>query len=402
MEFAYEAKTTTGDLLEGKIEAPNEKLAVDILHNKGYMVVTLSEIKKGVFAIDISRLLTRTSSKDIVVFTRQLATLVDADMPILESLRTLSEQTEKQAFKETIENIAKYVESGSTLSTALNNYPRLFSSFYVNLTRSGETSGKLHDSLIYLANYLEKSQELNSKVKGAMAYPAFIMVAMTIVAFIMAIWVLPNLLSIFQEVGNVQLPLTTRMLIAVTGFVNKFYYIIIAAVIIGPAYAYRFIKTPRGQVWFDNFVINVPYFGKIIRNFYLARISEGLATLIKSGIPILDSFRITANIVGNNNYKQIILEAEEAVRQGRFIGEAFKNHEEMPGLFTSMITIGEKTGKLSNMLEHVSKFYKAESENTIQNISQLIEPVMVFILGIGVAILVSSILLPMYSLVGVI
>lgn len=403
IEFSYVAKNASGEILEGKIEASNEKGAVDILHSKSYTVISLTLIKKGIFSVDIQRFIYKPKNKDIVVFTRQLATLVDADMPILESLKTLSSQTEKPVFKEIIDSITKYVESGSSLSESLTNYPNLFSPFYINLVKSGETSGKLHDSLIYLANYLEKNQELTSKIKGALTYPAFIVVAMIIVTFIMTVWVLPNLLSIFEEVSSTtDLPLTTKLLIKITGFINKYYYIIIALAIAGPGYLYYYIKTPNGRNWFDNFIVNMPYFGKVIRSFYLSRISESLSTLIKSGIPILDSFDITAKIVGNNNYKKIILEAEEAVRQGRSIGESLKNHEEIPSLFFSMVTIGETSGKLFNMLEHVSKFYKSESENTVQNLSQLLEPVMVFILGLGVAILVSSILLPMYNLVGVI
>ncbi len=398
MEFIYEVKSATGDILEGRIEAPNEKVAVDMLHSKGYTVITLTLVKKGLFSIDLKKLTSGPKNKDIVVFTRQLATLVDADMPILEGLKTLAEQTEKETFKEIINNVAKSVESGSSLSMSLNNYPDLFSPFYINLTKSGETSGKLHDSLVYLADYLERSQDLNAKVKGAMAYPAFIMVAMVLVGFIMAIWVLPSLLSIFKESGYTDLPITTRALIAVTNFTSHYYYVMIVLVVGLPSYLYRYIKTPQGKDWFDNIMINLPFIGRVVRSFYLSRISESLSTLIKSGIPILDSFNISANIVGNNNYKKIMLEAEEAIKQGRSVGESFHSHIEMPPLFSSMITIGERSGKLYNMLEHLAKFYKSESENTIQNLSQLIEPAMILILGLGVGILVSSILLPMYNL----
>ncbi len=399
MEFKYKGKSVDGEILEGVVEASSEGEAVNILHGKGYLILSLNQMG-GLKSINVMDFLNRPKTKDLAVFIRQLATLIDADMPILESLKTLALQTEKITFRQVIDNIAKLVESGSSLSEAFNNYPHIFSSFFINLVKSGEASGKLHDSLLYLADHIEKSQELNSKIKGALAYPAFIMVALVIVAFIMAIWVLPNLLKIFEEVGVDELPITTRILIFTINIVTKYYYIIVFVGLFLPAYLFSYIKTPKGKIWFDNIIVKMPYFGSIIRNFYVARISESLSTLIRSGIPIIDAFTITGNIVNNNNYKEIILQARESIKQGDLIGEAFKNHPEIPALFYSMISIGEKTGKLSNMLEHVAKFYKSESETAVQSLSQLIEPVMVLILGFGVAVLVSSILLPMYSLVG--
>lgn len=402
MEFKYKVKNNSGEILDGIIEVPDERTAVDILHGKGYTVLSLDFIRQDVFSIDVQRLWTKPNNKDIVVFTRQLATLIDADMPILESLKTLAEQTEKQSFKEIIGNIAKYIEGGASLSRALSSAPHLFSPFYINLVKSGEMSGKLHDSLMYLASYLERSQELNSKIRGALAYPAFIVFALVVVTFIMTIWVLPNLLAIFKEVGVTDLPLTTRILIITTDFVNKYLYIIIFGLLAALGYLFYYTKTPEGREQLDRLKIQVPYFGIIARNFYLSRISEALSTLIKAGIPIIDTFHITANITGNSKYREIMFEAADSIKQGQSIAESFKNHPEVPPLFSSMVSIGERTGKLSSILEHIAKFYKTESETTIQSISQLLEPVMVMVLGLAVAILVSSILLPMYNLVGAI
>ncbi len=399
MRFNYKVKSIAGEILEGRIEANSEREAVGVLHGKEYVIISLTQLEANIFDIDIMGRLNRPSSKDLAVFTRQLATLIDADMPILESLRTLAEQANKPSFKKIIENIAKYIESGSSLSEALGNYPNLFSSFFINLVRSGEASGKLHDSLMYLASHLEKSQELNSKIKGAMAYPAFILVSLIIVAFIMAVWVLPNLLAIFDEVGVKDLPITTRILIFVTNFVNKYYYFIIFSALFLIGYSYYYIRTPKGRDQFDNLKIKAPYLGPMIKNFYISRISESLATLVKSGIPILDSFLITSNIVNNTRYRKILIEATESIKRGETIANSLKDYPEIPPLLSSMIAIGEKTGKLSAMLDHVAKFFKGESESAIQTLSQLIEPAMVLVLGLAVAVLVSSILLPMYNLV---
>lgn len=401
MEFNYKAKIQTGEIIEGTIDTPDENIAVDILHSKGYVVLSLTPLKKDLFKTDINLVLSKPTTKDIVIFTRQLSTLVDADMPLAEGLRTLARQVEKPTFKKIITEVSEAVEAGSSLSSALSKYPKLFSTFYIKLVQSGEVTGKLHESLLYLADYLERSQGITSKIRGALAYPAFVVFALVVVTFIMVIYVLPQLLTIFEEAGTIQLPLTTRILIWTTSFINTYLYYLVLGVLALIYLGWSYIRTPAGQEWIDNAKINFPSLGMVVRNLYLARIAESLSTLIKAGIPILDALKITSDLVGNANYKKIMLAAEENVRGGGAISEILEKHAEVPPLFTSMVAIGEKTGKLDFMLEHLSKFYKSESDNTIDSISQLIEPILVFLLGIAVAILVSSILLPIYNLVGV-
>lgn len=401
MDYSYKGKDPSGEIIEGTIDAPDENVAVDILHSKGYVVLSLTPLKKDIFRSDIGTVLARPKTKDVVIFTRQLSTLVDADMPIAEGLRTLARQVEKPVFRKIITEVSESVEAGSSLSSALSKHPSLFSTFYVKLVQSGEVTGKLHESLLYLADHLERSQGINSKIKGALAYPAFIVFALTIVTLIMVTYVLPQLLTIFEEAGVENLPLTTRILIWTTNFINTYlYYLIIGALVLIYS-GWSWIRTPAGKTWLDNAKIKFPSLGVVIRNLYLARIAESLSTLIKAGIPILDALQITSELVGNENYKKIILAAEENVRGGGTISEVLDKHKEVPPLFTSMVAIGEKTGKLDFMLEHISKFYKSESDTTIDSISQLIEPILVLVLGFAVAILVSSILLPIYNLVGV-
>ncbi len=400
MEFTYQAKTPSGEVLEGSIETPNENTAVELLHGRGYTVLSLVPIRRDVFSADLSQYFSKPKNKDIVIFTRQLATLIDADMPLAEGLRTLSKQVEKQSFKKIITTVSESVEGGSSLSAALAQYPKLFSSFYIKLVRSGELSGKLHDSLTYLADYLERSQAINSKIKGALAYPAFVVFAMVIVTAIMAVYVLPQLLVIFKESGITNLPASTKALIFFTDFFNQHLILIFAVIILAVGGFMRYIRTPKGKEWLDGFKLRLPPFGRILRNLYLARLAESLATLIKAGISILDAIRITSDLVDNRNFQRVLLDAEENVRGGGSISDVFAKYKDIPALLTSMIAIGERTGKLDYMLGHISKFYRTESETDIQNISQLIEPVLVLVLGFGVAILVSSVLLPIYSLVG--
>ncbi|HEY4520499.1 MAG TPA: type II secretion system F family protein [Candidatus Paceibacterota bacterium] len=401
MEFTYKAKSSIGEIFEGTIDASNESAAVTILHGKGWTVFSLNPVKRNLFSIDLNEYLQRPGSKDVVMFTRQLSTLIDADMPLAEGLRTLSIQMEKPSFKKMILNIAESVESGSSLSGALANYPRLFSPFYIRLVQSGEISGKLHNSLNYLAEYLEKSQAISSKLKGALAYPVFVLFALVVVTFIMVIYVLPQLLTIFKDVGNVDLPLTTRVLIFAIDFINNNLAFLVVGFLLLVFGIVAYLRTPAGRVWYDKAKVRMPSLGIVVRNLYLARIAESLTTLIGAGISILDALQITADLVGNISYRNIIIDAQANVRNGGTISEIFSQHkEEIPPLFTSMTAIGEKTGKLDGMLQHVAKFYKSESDNAIDSISQLIEPVMVVLLGFGVAVLVSSILLPIYSLVG--
>lgn len=400
MEFKYQAKNTSGQITEGSIDAPSEDAAISILHTKQLVVLTLTPLKKDIFSQDLNHVLSRIATKDVVVFTRQLSTLIEADMPLAEGLRTLAQQVEKVPLKKVVMEVAQAVEGGSSLSAALAAHPKAFSSFYVKLVQAGEVTGKLESSLLYLADYLERSQSINSKIRAALVYPGFVISALLIVGLIMGVYVLPQLLSVFKDSGITDLPLSTRMLMAATNFLNSYFYYIVAFLGVGGFLLYRYLHSPKGKVWLDDFLVNMPGLGGVVRNLYLARISESLSTLIKSGISILDAIQITADLVGNDNYRRIMLAAQENVRSGGSISEVMLQHKEMPPLFSSMVAIGERTGKLDYMLEHISKFYKSESEAAIGSITQLIEPILVLILGFAVAILVSSILLPIYSLVG--
>lgn len=400
MEFKYQAKNTAGQITEGSIDAPSEDAAISILHTKQLVVLTLTPLKKDIFSQDLNHILSRIATKDIVVFTRQLSTLIEADMPLAEGLRTLAQQVEKVPLKKVVMEVAQAVEGGSSLSAALGAHPKAFTSFYVKLVQAGEVTGKLESSLLYLADYLERSQSINSKIRAALVYPGFVVSALLIVGLIMGVYVLPQLLSVFKDSGITDLPLSTRILMAGTNFLNAYFYYIVVVLGGGGFFLYRYLHSPNGKIWLDDFLVHMPALGGVVRNLYLARISESLSTLIKSGISILDAIQITADLVGNENYRVIMMAAQENVRSGGSISEILLQHKEMPPLFSSMVAIGERTGKLDYMLEHISKFYKSESEAAIGSITQLIEPILVLVLGFAVAILVSSILLPIYSLVG--
>ncbi|MBI2063350.1 MAG: type II secretion system F family protein [Candidatus Yanofskybacteria bacterium] len=384
----------------GKIEAPSEDQAVNILHQKNLAILSLEKTRKGLLSRDITTMFSRPSHKDVVLFTRQMATLIEADVPLVEGLHILSRQVEKGSFKKIVSTVVSSIEGGAPLSVALAEHSKVFNRFYISLVRAGEATGKLQTTLTYLAEYLERSASLNSKIKGALAYPAFVLSAMVIVTMLLMTTVLPQLLSVINDAGITDIPVTTRVLMAVTGFINKYLFLLVTLMVGGFAMLVYYVKTPRGRERFDNFKIKMPRFGEITRNFYLARIAETLATLIKSDVPILDGIGITADVVGNDVYRGILLQAKENVRGGGTISQVFEKYSEIPPLVSSMLIIGEKTGKTDFVLENIFNFYKTESENSIQNLSQLIEPVLILVLGIGVGLLVSAVLLPIYSLVG--
>ncbi len=400
MDFLYQAKNQSGELIEGKIEAASEDQAIGVLHQRNLVVLSLAERGKDVFKKDVLAIFNRPSKKDIVVFTRQLSTLVEADVPLIEGLRTLERQAEKESFRKIIADVSNSIEGGASLSLALTEHKKIFGDFYVSLVRAGEISGKLQTTLSYLADYLERSASLNSKIRGALAYPIFVLSALVVVTIILMTVVVPQLLVILKEAGIKDLPISTRILIASSDFLSKYIILILIFFAAAAFGSVSYFKTPQGRMKFDAFKIKIPQFGKVIQGFYIARVAETLSTLIKAGVPILEGLTITSDVVGNVVYKNILLEAKENVRGGGSISEVLERYRAFPPLVPSMLAIGEKTGRTDFVLENLFKFYKTESENSIQNLSQLLEPVLILLLGAGVGILISAILLPIYSLVG--
>lgn len=400
LQFDYEAKDINGSLLKGVIDALSEDAAVDALHEKNLIILSLVSTEKGLFKVDVSGFLEKPNQKDITVFTRQLATIIAADIPLVEGLETIASQTDKASFSKIIREMAEAVRGGSSLSIAVSKHPRLFTDFYVSLVRSGEVSGRMEQTLLYLADYLERSQALSSKIKGAMAYPMFIIFALGIVGFVMMTFVLPKLLGILTESGVQDVPLITKILIKMTTIVNNYIILILASVIFIFWFVIHYVKTEKGKYVFDRFKIRFPRLGLIARNIYIARMAETLSTLIKAGVPILEGLRITSEIVGNVIFQDMLLDAEKNVRNGGTISAVLSEQKDVPKLVSSMLAIGEKTGKTDFMLENIYKFYGSEAERDIQNLSQLIEPMLILLLGVAAGLLVAGILLPIFSLVG--
>ncbi|MBU2068452.1 type II secretion system F family protein, partial [Patescibacteria group bacterium] len=327
------------------------------------------------------------------------AILVDANIPLVQSLKALSQQVEGNYFKEIVNEIANNVDGGMSLSSSLAKYPKVFSIFTINLIKTGEVSGQLQESLIYLADHLENEYYLISKVRGAMSYPAFILGAFVIVGVLVMVMVIPQLTSILTEAGQ-ELPWTTKIVIFTSNFIRSYGWILLILAIGGGVGFWKYKQTEKGRVVWDTIKIKIPLFGPIFKKTYLARLSDNLSALIKGGVSIIQSLNVSGEVVGNSVFKAILFKARDDVKEGKSISSALEGHDEFPPLFTQMIKTGEQTGKLDSILGKLSVFYSKEVENVVDNLSRLIEPILLVALGIGVSILVFSVFMPIYNLAG--
>lgn len=398
-KFNYSARTREGELKSGVIEASSKEAAVSVLQRHNFIVVSLQAINEIPIWKRSFKFLQKVKSRELVIFSRQFATLIESQIVILEALRTLVDQTTNPYFKEKLTDVANEVEGGSLLSEALRKHPKIFSGLYVSMVRSGEASGNLHQALKNVAENLEYRYALNSKVKSAMMYPIIVLIVFIVIATIMFGFVMPKIVLVLEDL-NADLPLITRIMIAITRNF-KIYGLLLGlgliALTIGLVYYFR---TSSGRMVWAKTQLKLPLFGGLLTKIYLARFAENISTLTASGLPILHALKVSADVVGNLIFARIIAEARETVRGGSTIASAFQNHKEVPVMVTNMIRVGEKTGRLDLVLKKMAQFYKEEVDTMVANLTTLIEPIMIVILGIGAAILVISILMPIYNSVG--
>jgi len=399
MKFLYIARTQQGRLQSGEVEAGDQKEALAVLQNNNLVVVDLQKIGRMPLIFKNLTIFGGVKKKDVVMFSRQLATMFSAKVPIIQALTALANQTKSPVFRETIFRLAEDIEGGSMLSRALEKFPKAFSDFYVNMVRSGEAAGNLENSLNYLADHLEKEQYLIRKVTSAMYYPIFILVGFAGVVVVLLVMVIPQLTSILEETGQ-QLPWTTRFIIGLSVFVKNYGIFVAIFLAISAGVLFKLTRKGHGRYILDKFKINIPLVGILYRKIYLARFSQNFATLIKGGLTIMRSFKVVADTMGNMIYRDIVLEAMEEVRVGGEISSVFALYPEVPSLVVQMLATGEKTGQLEKILQNVGTFYEKEVDATVEGLSQLIEPILIIFLGVGVAILVASILIPIYNTVG--
>jgi type II secretory pathway component PulF len=398
MIFRYKAIDATGANKEGVIDALNVDIAISSLQRRGFAITTIvPEEKRGISLSSNISFFERVTNKDIVILSRQMSTLFSAQISALRVFRLLSSETENHKLSTILNGVADDLQGGSSISKALSKYPKVFSEFYVNMVRSGEESGKLDEILNYLADYLDRSFEVTSKAKNALVYPAFIVTVFVAVMVLMVTVVIPHISDILTSSGQ-QLPIYTVIVLDISSFFTNYGIFLLIAIIIGGFFAYRYGKTPAGKMLYSKIQVNAPGFGPLYKKLYLSRISDNLNVMLLSAIPIIRALEITSLVVGSEVYKNLIDQSLLAVRSGSSLSEAFAKYREFPGIMIQMVKVGEETGRLGDILSNLSKFYSREVSNAVDTLVGLIEPVMIVVLGLGVAFLLASVLLPIYSI----
>ena len=323
--------------------------------------------------------------------------MISANVTVVESLLILVDQTDNISLKNMLSEIAFEVDGGAFLSDAFAKRPKIFSEFFVNIVRSGESSGKLDEVLDYLADEMEKNYDMVSKIKGAMIYPVFILTALVGVAIVLMLYVIPNLTSMLTETG-MELPWSTKIIIATSKFLQS-YILLIIIFLIGIVFIVRFyLKTYQGKRNIDLLKLRLPIFGKLFQYIYLMRFTRSLSTLLKGGVTITRSLEIVADVVGNTIYRELILQTLESINDGNPLSMVMEESKVMPKMVPQMIAVGEKTGKIDVVLDRITGFYGRESSNMLDNLSKLMEPLIMVLMGIGVGIMVAAIILPMYNM----
>jgi len=400
--FEYKALSSAGKALTGLREADSPRTLRSVLKREGvYLTEVLGEKQQKQAAsrdVNVKRWVTsRIRAQDLAVTTRQLAVLVHAGIPLVEALTALVDQVEHERLKRVLGDVKQRVNEGSSLADALACHPRVFSTLYVNMIRAGEHSGALEVVLKRLADFTEGQARLRSKIAGTMAYPIAMMCIGTIIMGILFSVVIPKITRIFQET-NATLPWYTRITIAVSSFAAGYWWAILAALGVGAWVFFRWRATPAGRARWDRFKLGVPVFGPVIRHIALARFARTLSTLLQSGVPLLTALDIVRNIVGNTRLAEVIDQSRDSIREGESIAAPLKRSGEFPPLVYHMVAIGERSGALEEMLGNVASAYEDQVETTIGALTSLLEPVMIVVMGVVVAFIVFSVLMPILQI----
>ncbi len=401
--FQYIGIDSKGKRAAGTVDAENERSARARLRRMNIFPTSLGiegamKQKVGLgMQIDFSKYFQRIKVQEIAIMTRQLATLLDANIPLVDALTALVDQVENPKLRTMLARVKDKVMEGSKLSDALKGYPKVFGDLYVNMINAGENSGALDIVLQRLADFTEGQAKLRSKVIGAMIYPAIMSVVGFLLMIALLVVVVPKVTAIFEDTGAT-LPLPTKILMGVSGTLSNYWYIFAIGV---PLIVYgvkKYLKTPAGIAMWDRKALTIPLFGKLNRMIIIARFSRTLATLLASGVPLLVSMDIVRNIVTNTRLRDVIEQTRDSVREGQSVADPLKRSKEFPPLVTHMIAIGEKTGELESMLERVADTFDSEVDNTLATLTTLLEPLMIIVMAAVVSFIVLSILLPIMKL----
>lgn len=394
MLFVYRA-LDKNKIVRGKIDGNSDVEVVNYLKNHNLFPI---EVKRAdISASAIGQFFDRVSFNDIVDFSRQLAIMLNAGLTLIDCFEILKKQISKLSLLKVITDVDKEVKGGKTLSSALKKYPQFFSNLYISLVKSGEASGKLSEIMLKLAENLEKQREFKGKIKGALIYPIIVISGMFIVMFIMITFVIPRLLNLYKDF-NIELPLSTQILIGLSSFSVQFWPVIVGGVFGGLAVLKKYLATKRGKMQFDKIALRTPVFSNIIKMSVLVDSTRTLSILIGSGISILEALEIIIETTDNMVYQNAFESIYKQVEKGVSVGQAMTNEGIFPPILVQMVTVGEQTGHLDDTLGRISKYFEMESEIAVKTMTTLIEPVILIFLGLGVGFLVTAVITPIYNL----
>ena len=399
MLFTYQAFDTAGRSTNGSIDALNMEVAIGALQRRGFSISTIVPAgDRSIFKREIS-LWKRIRGKDIVILSRQISTLFEAQVSALRIFRLLAIEMANPILRNLLIEISDDIQAGSSISRALSKHPEAFSSFYVNMVRSGEEAGRLDKTFTYLADYLERTYEVTAKAKNALVYPMFVIITFIAVMVLMFTTVIPSITSILLESGQA-IPIYTKIVIGMSDFLMSYGWFLLVLVIVAGLFLWQFVKTPKGRYTLSQLKIKIPFIGNLFRKLYLSRIADNLHTQLIAAIPIVKSLEVTKEVVDNAVFEEALSLAVEEVKGGSSIGDAFAKSEVIPGIMVQMIKVGEESGELGNILETMARFYRREVANAVDTLVSLIEPALIILLGLGVGFLLMAVLMPIYSIAG--
>ncbi len=398
MLFLYQTINKNGERKKGSIEAFSMDAAITSLQRKGLAVSSIKpkEDDDGDILKKIP-FFNRVSNKEVVILSRQLSTLFEAQVSALRVFKLIGTESENPTLRKHLLEIVDDLQGGSSISSALSKHPDVFSDFYVNMIKSGEESGHIDQTFSYLADYMDRTYEVLSKAKNALIYPAFVIFTFIAVMVLMFTVIVPKISLIIKD-SSQEIPLYTKVVFWISDFFTKNWILMLLALIVGIIGLIWYGRTKEGRRQISNVRLYIPYVGDLYRKLYLSRFSDNMSTMILSGIPMLKAIEVTSSIIDNEIYREILVEAATKVKAGQALSAALGDREEIPSILTQMVRVGEETGELGNILKTMSKFYQREVMNAVDTLVGMIEPIMIVALGVGVGILLASVLMPIYNI----
>lgn len=402
MLFSYKAIDKTSTPREGTVDAQNIESAIETVEGRGYTIISVEPIDNKGSLLDFQiTWFERVSNKEVVILSRQIATLFEAQVSALRIFRLLSAEAENKKLQRILNDITDDLQGGSSISRALARHPDVFSAFYVSMVKSGEESGTLEKTFMYLADYLDRMYQVISKARNALIYPAFVVSIFIGVMVLMLTLVIPNISTILVNAGQ-ELPIYTKIVIGLSNFFKDYIGLIAVFLALVGIVFWQFQKTEAGARIIDEFKLSIPFIGNLYEKLFLTRICDNLSTMLTSGISMIQALEVTSEVVENRVYKEIIENTLIDVKGGKSFADSIAEYPEIPGVLAQMSKVGEETGKLGDILNTLSVFYRREVNNSVDTLIGLIEPAMIVFLGLGVGTLLASVLIPIYNITGTI